>query len=50
LWDVSGEFVASIFRIKESAEQKSRTFHAGFLLVLFIDPEDGSDMFLRSLG
>jgi hypothetical protein len=23
-------------------------FHAGFLLGLFLDPEDGSDMFLRN--
>jgi hypothetical protein len=25
-------------------------FHAGFLLGLFIEPEDGSDMFLRIMG
>jgi hypothetical protein len=25
-------------------------FHAGFLLALFFDPEDGSDMFLRNVG
>jgi hypothetical protein len=25
-------------------------FHAGFLLVLFFDPEDEGDMFLRNLG
>jgi hypothetical protein len=25
-------------------------FHAGFLLGLFFDPEDGSDMFLRNVG
>jgi hypothetical protein len=24
--------------------------HAGFLLGLFFDPEDGSDMFLRNVG
>jgi hypothetical protein len=24
--------------------------HAGFLLDLFFDPEDGSDVFLRSVG
>jgi hypothetical protein len=25
-------------------------FHAGFLLGLFFDPEDGSDMFLVNVG
>jgi hypothetical protein len=25
-------------------------FHAGFLLGLFFDPEDGSDIFLRNVG
>jgi hypothetical protein len=25
-------------------------FHAGFLLGVFFDPEDGSDMFLRNIG
>jgi hypothetical protein len=25
-------------------------FHAGFLLGLFFDPDDGSDMFLRNVG
>jgi hypothetical protein len=25
-------------------------FHAGFLLGLFFDPEDGGDIFLRSAG
>jgi hypothetical protein len=24
--------------------------HAGFLLVLFFDPEDGGDVFLRNVG
>jgi hypothetical protein len=26
------------------------SFHAGFLLGLFFDPEDGGDMFLRNVG
>jgi hypothetical protein len=26
------------------------TFHAGFLISLFFDPEDGSDMFLRNVS
>jgi hypothetical protein len=25
-------------------------FHAGFLIGLFFDPEDGGDMFLRNVG
>jgi hypothetical protein len=25
-------------------------FHAGFLLILFFDPEDGGDMLLRNVG
>jgi hypothetical protein len=25
-------------------------FHAGFLLGLFFDPEDGGDMFLQKVG
>jgi hypothetical protein len=25
-------------------------FHAGFLLGLFFDPEDGDDIFLRNVG
>jgi p-aminobenzoyl-glutamate transporter AbgT len=25
-------------------------FHAGFLLGLFLDPEDGGDMYLRNVG
>jgi hypothetical protein len=25
-------------------------FHAGFLLGLFVDPEDGGDMFVRNFG
>jgi hypothetical protein len=26
------------------------TFHAGFLLSLFLDPEDGGDMFFQNVG
>jgi hypothetical protein len=40
--DVSEEHIASIFR--------ATCFHAGFLLGLFFDPEDGVDMFLRNVG
>jgi hypothetical protein len=34
------------------SEQSSVCYmlHAGFLLGLFFDPEDGSDMFLRKVG
>jgi hypothetical protein len=28
----------------------STCFYAGFLLVLFFDPEDGGDMFLQNVG
>jgi hypothetical protein len=30
--------------------QKKPCFHAGFLLGLFFDPEDGGDMLLRNVG
>jgi hypothetical protein len=26
------------------------TFHAGFMIDLYLDPEDGGDMFLRNVG
>jgi hypothetical protein len=26
------------------------SFHTGFLLGIFFDPEDGGDMFLRNVG
>jgi hypothetical protein len=38
---VSVEHVASIFRIKAVP---AGCFHAGLLLGLFFDPEDGSDV------
>jgi hypothetical protein len=51
------EHVASIFRVEEKAKQETRKqssasypFHGGFLLGLFLNPEDGSDMFLRNAG
>jgi hypothetical protein len=31
-------------------KQVASSFHAGFLLGLFLDPEDGGDMFLRNVG
>jgi hypothetical protein len=39
-----GEHVASIFGVEEEAMFAS-CFHAGFLLGLFFDPEDGCDIF-----
>jgi hypothetical protein len=54
--DVSEEHIASIFRIREEAEQETSrallatSFQARFLPCLFFDPENGSDMFLRNIG
>jgi hypothetical protein len=31
-------------------KSRATCFHAGFLLSLFFDPEDGGDMFLRNVG
>jgi hypothetical protein len=51
--DISEEHV-SVFSIKEKAKQETSlqyiamTLHAGFLLCLFIDPEDGGEVFLRN--
>jgi hypothetical protein len=47
--DVSEEHIASIFRV-EKIIMLATFFHAGFLLGLFVDPEDGGDMFLRKVG
>jgi hypothetical protein len=45
---------ASIFRIEVYAKQQTSTanklLHGGFLLGLFFDPEDGSDVFIRNAG
>jgi hypothetical protein len=38
--DISGEHVASDFYL----------FHAGFMLDLFFEPEDGGDIFFRNVG
>jgi hypothetical protein len=43
--DISEEHIASIF----TALLATR-FHGGLLLILFFDPEDGGDMFLRNVG
>jgi hypothetical protein len=52
--DVSQEHFASIFGVEEKIKQETSSacylFHAGSLLDLFFDPEDGGDMFLRKVG
>jgi hypothetical protein len=35
---------------KPALSQQQAMFHAGFLLRLRFNPEDGSDMFLRKVG
>jgi hypothetical protein len=45
LTEVSEENMVSIFR----QAQLVTSFHAGFFLGLFFDPEDGSDIFLRNV-
>jgi hypothetical protein len=62
--DVTEEHVTSNFRVEEQTEQQTgmkaggklqvaplpTCFHAGSLLHLFFEPEDGSDMFFRKIG
>jgi hypothetical protein len=42
--------VAAQFLLAPIKAVLSTSVHAGFLLGLFFDPEDGSDMFLRNVG
>jgi hypothetical protein len=51
-WDVTA---CSLFEVNRSFEgtcsyQASYLLHAGSLLGLFFDPEDGTNMFLRNIG
>jgi hypothetical protein len=43
-----------VFRIKEQVKQEAISagslLHAGFMLGLPFEPEDGSDMFLQNVG
>jgi hypothetical protein len=34
----------------QETRMKAGGIHAGFFLALFLDPEDGGDMFLRNVG
>jgi hypothetical protein len=36
--------------MKQGAISASHLLHAGFLFGLFLDPENGGDMFLRNVG
>jgi hypothetical protein len=42
----------AVYSVKVGSKQSRRPtcFHAGILLCLFFDPEDGGDMFLRNVG
>jgi hypothetical protein len=42
--------VTKSFNFWESRWQAEESFHAGFLLGFFFDPDDGGDMFLRNVG
>jgi hypothetical protein len=51
------EHIAPIFRVEKYAEQDitmktggKQVFHAGILIGMFFDSEDGDDMFLRNVG
>jgi hypothetical protein len=59
LTDISEEYVASIFRVKDKPSKKpaqskwqaeQSLHHAGFLLGLVFDPEDGSNMLLQNVS
>jgi hypothetical protein len=57
--DVSEEHIASIFRVEKissAGNQRESRWHAGGKLsgwfpaeLIFLDPEDGGDMFLRNM-
>jgi hypothetical protein len=47
---LSEEYVASIFRIEEQMKQETSVRKVGSRYLLFFDPEDGDDMFLRNVG
>jgi hypothetical protein len=44
--------MASIFKLRKIRQQEGiyLLLHDGFLLGLFVDPEDGGDVFLRKVS
>jgi hypothetical protein len=51
---VSEEHVATVYGMKEQVKQEAISagslLHAGFMLALIFEPEDGSDMLLQNVG
>jgi hypothetical protein len=41
---------AALWRVRKLLAVSAACFHTDFLLGLFLDPEDGGDMFLQNVG